>query len=137
MLSTKNSISLPPVSSVPSRKYSATVNPERATVARAPGGSFIWPNTSVAWDFSSSFMSTLDKSQFPCSILLRNSCPYFITPDSIISLRRSFPSLVRSPTPAKTDNPEYFFAMLLINSIIITVFPTPAPPNKPILPPFE
>jgi hypothetical protein len=27
------------------------------------------------------------------------------------------------------------FAMLLINSIIKTVLPTPAPPNKPILPP--
>jgi len=25
---------------------------------------------------------------------------------------------------------------LLINSIIRTVFPTPAPPNKPIFPPF-
>ena len=27
--------------------------------------------------------------------------------------------------------------MLLINSWINTVLPTPAPPNKPILPPFE
>ena len=32
--------------------------------------------------------------------------------------------------------PEYFFAMLLIISIISTVLPTPAPPNNPILPPF-
>ena len=45
MLSTKNSTSLPPWS----RKYSASVRPESATRARAPGGSFIWPNTNVAW----------------------------------------------------------------------------------------
>ena len=42
MLSTKNSTSWPW-----SRKYSATVRPERPTRARAPGGSFIWPYTSA------------------------------------------------------------------------------------------
>src|ERR1700756_3924631 len=40
MLSTKNSTSWPW-----SRKYSATVRPDRPTRARAPGGSFIWPHT--------------------------------------------------------------------------------------------
>ena len=42
MLSTKNSTSWPW-----SRKYSATVRPDRPTRARAPGGSFIWPKTSA------------------------------------------------------------------------------------------
>ena len=41
-----------------------------------------------------------------------------------------------SPTPAKTEKPPWAFATLLINSIIKTVFPTPAPPNNPIFPPF-
>ena len=57
-------------------------------------------------------------------------------PASIISLSKSFPSLVLSPTPANTDRPEYAFAILLINSCINTVFPTPAPPNNPIFPPL-
>src|SRR5678810_344981 len=43
MLSTKNSTSWPSAS----RKYSATVRPDRPTRARAPGGSFIWPYTSA------------------------------------------------------------------------------------------
>src|SRR5690606_26107436 len=46
MLSTKNSTSWPSSS----RKYSAIVRPDRATRARAPGGSFIWPNTSATFD---------------------------------------------------------------------------------------
>jgi hypothetical protein len=41
MLSMKSSVSTP----VWSRKYSAMVRAERATRRRAPGGSFIWPNT--------------------------------------------------------------------------------------------
>ena len=45
MLSTKNSTSWPW-----SRKYSATVRPVRPTRARAPGGSFIWPNTSAHFE---------------------------------------------------------------------------------------
>ena len=48
----------------------------------------------------------------------------------------SLPSRVRSPTPANTERPSYALAILLINSMINTVLPTPAPPNKPILPPF-
>ncbi len=43
---------------------------------------------------------------------------------------------VRSPTPANTENPPCWVAMLLISSMIRTVLPTPAPPNRPILPPF-
>ena len=45
MLSTKNSTSWPW-----SRKCSATVRPVRPTRARAPGGSFIWPNTSAHFE---------------------------------------------------------------------------------------
>ena len=64
------------------------------------------------------------------------SSPYFIIPDSSISRSKSFPSRVRSPTPANTERPPWPLAMLLINSCIKTVLPTPAPPNNPILPPF-
>ena len=46
------------------------------------------------------------------------------------------PSRVRSPTPQKTDLPPWPLATLLISSMITTVLPTPAPPNRPILPPF-
>ena len=57
-------------------------------------------------------------------------------PDSSISLKRSLPSLVLSPTPAKTERPPCPFAILLISSCIKTVLPTPAPPKRPILPPL-
>ena len=40
------------------------------------------------------------------------------------------------PVPAKTEKPCCFLAMLLISSWISTVLPTPAPPNRPILPPL-
>ena len=58
-----------------------------------------------------------------------------ITPDSWNSSHKSLPSRVRSPTPANTDTPPCFMAMLLISSMMMTVLPTPAPPNRPILPP--
>jgi hypothetical protein len=84
MLSTKKSTSLPSWS----RKYSACASPVSATRARAPGGSFIWPYTSVQREPSVeplfAFGSTL-------------------TLDSIISWYRSLPSRVRSPTPASTE----------------------------------
>ena len=41
MLSTNSSVSVPVVS----RNHSAIVRADRATRRRAPGGSFIWPNT--------------------------------------------------------------------------------------------
>ena len=91
-----------------SRKYSAIVSADRPTRRRTPGGSSIWPNTRAA--FSN-------------------------TPDSIISMRRSVPSRVRSPTPANTDTPPCWVATRLIISVMSTVLPTPAPPNRPILPP--
>ena len=91
-----------------SRKYSAIVSADSATRSRTPGGSSIWPKTRAA--FSN-------------------------TPDSIISRRRSVPSRVRSPTPANTDTPPCWLATRLIISVINTVLPTPAPPNRPILPP--
>ena len=58
-----------------------------------------------------------------------------MTPLSWNSSQRSLPSRVRSPTPANTDTPPCFMAMLLISSWMMTVLPTPAPPNSPILPP--
>ena len=45
------------------------------------------------------------------------------------------PSRVRSPTPANTDTPPCWVATRLIISWMSTVLPTPAPPNRPILPP--
>jgi hypothetical protein len=46
MLSTKSSTSFPSSS----RKYSATVKPVKPTLARAPGGSFIYPYTNAQRD---------------------------------------------------------------------------------------
>ena len=91
-----------------SRKYSAIVSADSATRRRVPGGSSIWPKTSAVFS---------------------------MTPDSVISTKRSLPSRVRSPTPANTDTPPKFLATRLIISWISTVLPTPAPPNRPILPP--
>jgi len=48
----------------------------------------------------------LDRSQLPSSILFKNSSPYLITPDSIISLNKSLPSLVRSPIPQAASPAE-------------------------------
>ena len=91
-----------------SRKYSAIVSAVSGTRRRVPGCSSIWPNTSAV--FSS-------------------------TPASSISPMRSLPSRVRSPTPANTETPPWFCATRWIISWISTVLPTPAPPNRPILPP--
>ena len=92
-----------------SRKYSASVRPVSPTRARAPGGSFICPKTSAVLS---------------------------MTPDSFISSQSELPSRVRSPTPAKTENPLCSVAIFRINSMTMTVLPTPAPPNKPILLPL-
>ncbi len=59
-----------------------------------------------------------------------------MTPVSCISSQRSLPSRVRSPTPAKTDTPPCCSATRRIISWMMTVLPTPAPPKRPILPPF-
>src|SRR4051795_5350585 len=91
-----------------SRKYSAIVSADRATRRRVPGGSSIWPKTRA-----------VDS----------------MTPDSVISVIRSLPSRVRSPTPANTDTPPNSWATRRIISWISTVLPTPAPPNRPIFPP--
>mmetsp|Transcript_39450 Transcript_39450/g.122019 ORF Transcript_39450/g.122019 Transcript_39450/m.122019 type:complete len:266 (+) Transcript_39450:709-1506(+) len=111
MLSMNRSTSWPSTS----RKYSAMVSADCATRARAPGGSFIWPYTSTHLD--SPFRS--------------------MTLDCIISRYRSVPSRVRSPTPAKTEKPPWPLATLLMSSMMMTVLPTPAPPNRPILPPLQ
>ena len=92
-----------------SRKYSAMVSADRATRRRVPGGSSIWPKTSAV-------LSS--------------------TPDSAISRMRSLPSRVRSPTPANTEVPPKLRATRMIISWMSTVLPTPAPPNRPILPPL-
>ena len=91
-----------------SRKYSAMVSADRPTRSRTPGGSSIWPKTSAV---------------------------SLITFDSVISVKRSLPSRVRSPTPANTETPPKFLATRVIISWMSTVLPTPAPPNSPILPP--
>ena len=49
---------------------------------------------------------------------------------------RSLPSRVRSPTPVKMEYPPCSVAMLWTDSWMSTVLPTPAPPNRPILPPL-
>ena len=101
------------VSLLLSRKDSAKVRPESATEERAPGGSFICPNTMATWDFSTSSMSTFDRSQCPASMLFRNSSPYLMTPDSIISRSRSLPSRVRSPHTG-----EHGKAVMLFGNVV-------------------
>jgi hypothetical protein len=66
ILSTKNSTSCPSTS----RKYSAIVRPDSATRARAPGGSFIWPNTSATFDPSEIALPSASLAMTPAS---RNS----------------------------------------------------------------
>jgi hypothetical protein len=61
MLSTKKSTSWPSSS----RKYSAWVRPDRATRARAPGGSFIWPNTSATFEPSGVGLPSLSLAMTP------------------------------------------------------------------------
>jgi hypothetical protein len=56
-----------------------------------------------------------------------------MTPDSVISRNRSFPSRVRSPTPANTDTPPCCSAWRRIISWMMTVLPTPAPAEHPDL----
>ena len=68
-----------------SRRYSASVSPVSAARIREPGGSFICPKTSIVLS---------------------------ITPEARISLISSFPSRLRSPTPAKTEYPPWLVAML-------------------------
>ena len=100
---------------VESRNHSAIVRAERATRSRAPGGSFIWPKN----------MTVLSMTDLPVAPILV----------SCISSQRSFPSRVRSPTPAKTEKPLWTLAMRAISSVRMTVLPSPAPPKRPILPP--
>jgi hypothetical protein len=72
----------------------------------APGGSFIWPTRAI----------------FDARGYLMN--------DSAADMSlRSLPSRVRS-RPRRTPTRRHsFLAMLLINSMMTTVLPTPAPPN--------
>jgi len=62
---------------------------------------------------------------------------FFYYTGFIHSFQRSFPSLDLSPTPVNTEYPPCSVAMFLISSIISTVLPTPAPPNRPIFPPWR
>jgi len=91
-----------------SRKYSAIVSAE-AHASRAPGGLVHLANTKAV---------------------------LASTPDSVISLIRSF-ALARPLThPGKTETPACSWATFRISSWMMTVLPTPAPPKIPILPPF-
>ena len=112
MLSMNNSVSDPVVES---RKYSASVSALSATRRRAPGGSFICPNTNAVLSISFS--------------------PVWAISIACISSQMSLPSRVRSPTPAKTLYPPWRVATRVISSWMITVLPSPAPPNRPVLPP--
>ncbi len=91
-----------------SRKYSAMVRAACPTRKRAPGGSFIWPKTMMVL------------SRTPASAMARYS---------------SSPSRHLSPMPQKMLMPCCRPTVLWISSVISTVFPTPAPPNNPPLPP--
>jgi hypothetical protein len=91
-----------------SRKYSAMVSAAWPTRKRAPGGSFIWPNTIT---------------------MLGN------TPAAFISRYSSSPSRLRSPMPQNMLTPSCWPIMLWIISVSSTVLPTPAPPKSPALPP--
>ena len=51
-------------------------------------------------------------------------------------LKRAKFHIVAVPTPVNTDRPPCCLATLLISSMMSTVLPTPAPPNRPILPPL-
>ena len=44
--------------------------------------------------------------------------------------------MLRTKTPVKMEYPPCSVAMFRISSWISTVFPTPAPPNRPIFPPL-
>jgi hypothetical protein len=52
-----------------------------------------------------------------------------------LELDRSLPSRVRSPTPANTEKPPWSLGDVADELEQQTVLPTPAPPNRPILPP--
>ena len=91
-----------------SRKYSAMVSAAWPTRKRLPGGSFIWPK-----------IITMLAS----------------TPACCISRYSSSPSRQRSPMPQKMLTPSWWPIMLWIISVSSTVLPTPAPPNRPALPP--
>jgi hypothetical protein len=91
MLSTKSSTSCFSTS----RKYSAMVRADSATRARAPGGSFIWPNTIAVFEMH------------------RLAVGFACRPTRVISCQRSLPSRVRSPTPANTE-----YAAVLLGDVV-------------------
>ena len=122
MLSMKRSTSWPSAS----RKCSATVSPVSPTRARAPGGSFIWPYTRAhllsSWYLRECYQGKYDilwiinhqkggkgggfhALDFMKSGIRLTWFSSLITPLSIISLYKSLPSRVRSPTPANTEKP--------------------------------
>src|SRR4029079_17469548 len=52
-----------------------------------------------------------------------------MTPDSVISPKRSLPSRVRSPTPAQTETPPCCSARRRHISCMMNLFATPGPPH--------
>ena len=89
------------------------VRPVSATRRRLPGGSFIWPYTIAT-------LSRIGLRRPTRSSRGRSRC-----------LRGYARRRRRTPT-----DPRARLAMLLISSIMLTVLPTPAPPNRPTLPPL-
>ena len=62
---------------------------------------------------------------------------YMIKPFDSKEMVARVKAVLRRYQPAKTENPLCFLAILLISSLMSTVFPTPAPPKRPIFPPLR
>ena len=98
-----------------SRKYSAMVSADRATRRRTPGGSSIWPNTRAA-------LSRTERCR----------------PSRLAHLDQEVGALTGPLAhPGEHRHATVWVATRLIISVMSTVLPTPAPPNRPILPPWR
>ena len=92
-----------------SRKYSAMVRPDRPTRSRAPGGSFICPYTSA---------TELEDAR-------------------LLELEVEIVAFAGPLAHAAEDRPAAVALLHVVDELLMTtVLPTPAPPKRPILPPF-
>jgi hypothetical protein len=97
------------------------VRPDSATRARAPGGSFIWPNTSAP--------SNLRRSAVAVGVLGDNAgVDQFVIEVVAFAGALTHAGEHRVTAVALGDVVDQF--------LMSTVLPTPAPPNRPILPPL-
>jgi hypothetical protein len=93
------------------------VRPVSATRRRLPGGSFIWPYTIATFDFSE--LLDVDDAGFLHLVV------------EVVAFAGTLTHAGEHRQAAVLA-----LAMLLISSIMLTVLPTPAPPNRPTLPPL-